>query len=62
MTVRDLVTQLKDLLPRTKVLYMSGYSDNATLPHGLSDKTTHFIGKPYAAAELRRKVREVLDS
>ena len=62
MTVRDLATQLKGLHPRTKLLYTSGYSDDAVLPDGLLDKATHFIGKPYAAAELRRKVREVLDS
>ena len=62
MTVRDLATQLKELHPRTKILYTSGYADDTILPHELFDKATHFISKPYAAAQLRRKVREVLDS
>ena len=62
MSGRDLATQMKDLHLRTKVLYTSGYTDDAILHHGLPDEVTHFIGKPYSIAELARKVREVLDS
>jgi PAS domain S-box-containing protein len=62
MTGRSLATQLKDTRPRTKVLFMSGYTDDAILHHGLLDNATHFVSKPYAASELTRKVREALDS
>ena len=48
--------------PETKVLYMSGYTDNAIVHHGTLDPGTNFIGKPFTAANLARKVREVLDS
>lgn len=47
--------------PLTKVLYMSGYADNAFIDHGVVDEGTHFIGKPFTAADIARKVRSVLD-
>ena len=62
MTGRDLVTRLMEIRPRTRVLYTSGYTDDFLLRQGLSDSETHFIAKPYSAAQLRLKVREVLDS
>ena len=48
--------------PGIKVLYMSGYTDDAIVHHGTLDPGTHFIAKPFSAANLARKVREVLDS
>jgi two-component system cell cycle sensor histidine kinase/response regulator CckA len=48
--------------PGIKVLYMSGYTDDAIVHHGTLDPGTHFIAKPFNAADLARKVREVLDS
>ena len=48
--------------PGIKVLYMSGYTDDAIVHHGTLDPGTHFITKPFTAADLARKVREVLDS
>jgi hypothetical protein len=39
----------------------SGYTDDAILRHGVLDAACHFVGKPYGAAVLTRKVREVLD-
>ena len=60
MSGRDLAAQLEDIRPQAKVLYTSGYTDDAILRHGVLDGVTHFIGKPYTVAELRHKVREVL--
>jgi hypothetical protein len=40
---------------------MSGYTDNAIVHHGVLDRGTHFIGKPFSQADLLGKIREVLD-
>lgn len=58
---RELAERLTGMCPKLKVLYMSGYTDNAIVHHGVLDAGMRFIGKPFAAAELTRKVREVLD-
>jgi CheY-like chemotaxis protein len=47
---------------KLKVLYMSGYADDAIVHHGTLDPGTNFIAKPFRAVDLARKVREVLDS
>ena len=45
-----------------KVLYMSGYTDDAIVHHGVLEKGTAFIGKPFSIDALARKLREVLDT
>jgi CheY-like chemotaxis protein len=57
---RDLAEQLARTQPDLKVLYMSGYTDDAIVHHGVLDADTAFIGKPFTAVQLTRKVREVL--
>jgi two-component system cell cycle sensor histidine kinase/response regulator CckA len=59
---RELATLLREVRPQMKVVFTSGYTNDAILQNGLLDETAHFIGKPYTAVDLRRKVREVLDS
>jgi DNA-binding response OmpR family regulator len=44
-----------------RVLYMSGYTEDAILRHGVRDASTVLLGKPFAPADLLAKVREVLD-
>jgi two-component system, cell cycle sensor histidine kinase and response regulator CckA len=62
MSGRELAEQLSTTLPKLKVLYMSGYTDDAIVRHGLLDASLSFIQKPFDAATVARKVREVLDS
>jgi CheY-like chemotaxis protein len=62
MTGKDLVARIGDIAPRMKILFTSGYTGDAVRHDGLLDQGAPFIGKPYTAAELTRKVREVLDS
>ena len=45
-----------------KVLYMSGYTDDAIVHHGVLEAGTAFIAKPFSVGALSRKVREVLDA
>jgi DNA-binding NarL/FixJ family response regulator len=58
---RVLAHELSRVRPALKVIYMSGYTDNAIVHHGVLDAGTQFLGKPFTAADLTRKVREVLD-
>jgi PAS domain S-box-containing protein len=61
MSGRELAERLRETRPEMKVLYSSGYTDDAILRHGVLDDVRHFISKPYTIVELTRKVREVLD-
>ena len=57
---RELAERLGKSRPETAVLYMSGYTDDAIVNHGVLDAGTHFLEKPFAPEALARKVYEVL--
>jgi len=57
---RELAVALLKARPRTKVLYVSGYADESLVPHGVLDPGVAFLQKPFTAAALARKLREVL--
>ncbi|HEX4628118.1 MAG TPA: response regulator [Gemmatimonadales bacterium] len=61
MNGRELMRRLIAQRPDVRVLYMSGYADEAIARHGVLDPGTAFMQKPFTPGALTRKVREVLD-
>ena len=62
MSGRELAGLVSKVRPDLPVLFMSGYTDDAIVRHGLLDEKLNFIQKPFDSAGVARKVREVLDS
>jgi PAS domain S-box-containing protein len=58
---RELAEEAQPLRPDMKVIYTSGYTDDAILRHGLLQADLAFIHKPFTREALARKLREVLD-
>jgi CheY-like chemotaxis protein len=57
-----LAEHLRQSRPNVKVLFISGYTDNALLRRGVLAHPVAFLQKPFTLSTLSRKVREVLDS
>jgi CheY-like chemotaxis protein len=57
---RELSDWLKKLQPGIKVLFMSGYTDDTMVHHGILRKEAEFIQKPFGPGQLAMKVREML--
>jgi two-component system, cell cycle sensor histidine kinase and response regulator CckA len=62
MNGKALAEQLIQTRPTLKVLYMSGYTDDAIVHRGVLDVGMHLINKPMSASDLTRKIHEVLVS
>ncbi len=62
MSGRELSSQLGASHPQTKVLYLSGYTEDAIVHEGVLEPGTAFLQKPFTLQMLSRKVREVLGS
>ena len=60
MTGREMVKQLAQARPGVKVLYLSGYTEDAILSDGSIESGTAFLQKPFSLQSLSKKVREVL--
>jgi two-component system cell cycle sensor histidine kinase/response regulator CckA len=61
MSGRELVERILEIRPEVKVLYMSGYTDNVIVHHGILERGINFIQKPFTVEALAQRVREVLD-
>ena len=62
MSGHELAENIRAVRPEARVLYMSGFTDDAVVRHGVSAQEMCFIQKPFSPASLAIKVREVLDN
>jgi PAS domain S-box-containing protein len=60
MNGRELATRLESILPATKVLYMSGYTDEVLAFHGIAQREIDFIQKPFTLSDLAGKAEMML--
>jgi PAS domain S-box-containing protein len=60
MSGRELAEKMAQLRPELRVLFMSGYTDDAIVQHGILDRGTALLQKPFTRASLAAKVRESL--
>lgn len=59
---QQLAERLLSLHPEMQVLFLSGYTDDAVVRHGILHEKVNFLQKPFSSAVLAQKVRNVLDA
>jgi CheY-like chemotaxis protein len=59
---REMAERVAEVHPEVKTLFMSGYTDDAILLHGVSTDQMAFLGNPFTPRLLAQRVREVLDT
>ncbi len=62
MSGKELAAELAERRPDIKLLFSSGYTENAIVHHGVLDPRIEFLQKPYTPEALARRVRQVLDA
>ena len=60
MSGRDLAQRLQSRWPATRVLYVSGYTHNTIVHHGVLEAGVEFLGKPFDPPQLLKRVRQVI--
>jgi CheY-like chemotaxis protein len=60
MNGMDLRDRIRELRPEVRVLFMSGYTPNVIVKHGILEPGVHFIQKPFTIGELGKRMEEVL--
>ncbi|HQU82754.1 MAG TPA: PAS domain S-box protein [Pyrinomonadaceae bacterium] len=61
MSGKELSLELQKIIPELRILYVSGYTENTIVHHGILEDEVEFVPKPYNINHLATKVREVLD-
>jgi PAS domain S-box-containing protein len=62
MSGADLAARIRDIVPDVKVLFVSGYTENTIVHHGVLDPGVSFLAKPFSPNTLAERVRAELDS
>ncbi len=57
----ELARKIVAIMPTIKILYMSGYTSNAIVHHGVLDEKINLIQKPFNQTDLAKKIRDILD-
>jgi two-component system cell cycle sensor histidine kinase/response regulator CckA len=60
MSGKQMADLLKPILPHAKILFMSGYTDDALAPHGVLEQDIELIEKPFLVKNLVARIRELL--
>ena len=58
----QLAAELASTRPDMKVLYLSGYTENAAIQHGIVDASVAFLSKPFSRDSLAKTIRDVLET
>jgi two-component system cell cycle sensor histidine kinase/response regulator CckA len=62
MSGPELAARLQERIPNARIVFMSGYTDDSIVRHGMLPKHAAFLQKPFTVEQLKTKIREVLDS
>ena len=62
MNGKELVGIIKEKLPSTKILYISGYTDRAIVSGGVLKRNVNYLQKPFTPLVLAKKIRQILDN